>query len=73
MSTLEILHVLQSEIHSTVFAALDRQGLPHKLHQRYGPARPGCRTLPPLRQLLPELPGGSCGESAISAAVRTEV
>ena len=28
MTTLEILHVLQSEIHSTVFATLDSQGLP---------------------------------------------
>lgn len=28
MTTLEILHVLQSEIHSTVFATLDEQGLP---------------------------------------------
>lgn len=28
MTTLEILHVLQSEIHSTVFVTLDEQGLP---------------------------------------------
>ena len=28
MTTLEILHVLQSEIHSAVFATLDEQGLP---------------------------------------------
>ena len=28
MTTHEILHVLQSEIHSTVFATLDSQGLP---------------------------------------------
>lgn len=50
-----------------------QRGLSHKLHHRYDPTCPGCRPLPPLRQLLPNLSNGSCGENIMSTAVRTNI
>lgn len=36
MTTLEILNILQHDIHSTFFATVDEQGLPGGLHQPGG-------------------------------------
>lgn len=63
MTTLEILNILQHDIHSTVFATVDEQGLPGGLHQPGGAPQDRCGPLPALRQLPAHLPGESGGET----------